>query len=775
MNKKGTNTFYYSSPVTSYLFFSLLLLLFSFQVSVAQKVGLVLSGGGARGLSEIGVMKALEENHIPIDYITGTSSGAVFGSLYAQGFSPHQIDSIVHTNEFYGWANGIINEDYNFYFKRKDDNASWIKLKFTLDSVIQTTLPTNIVSTVPADYALMENTAALMAKVHYNFDSLFVPFRCVASDIEDKKTVVFRKGDLGQAVRASSSFPFYFKPILFEGKILYDGGMYNNFPCDVMVNDFQPDIIIGVNAAGSNAPTTEENIISQIRAMMTTPTNFSLLGKNGILIEPHTDKFGLFDFNHISEIIETGYKATMEQMDEIKKQIQRRSNPAELTSKRESFHSGVPKVLIDKVFISGLNSKQAEYVRRIIKPSKSPVPLSRLKASYFQVVADDNIKSIYPLLVYDTITGYYNLSLDIVRERDLITQFGGNLASRPISEAFAGLQYNIWDSRSYSFNGNFYFGKLYTSGQLRVRMDMPSNHPYFLESDITLNQYDFYNSSNDFFIGVKPAYILKSDYFYGLNFGLPQHNKGKVVLSAGYADLTDNYYQTPNFLQTDTADATLFKGYTASLLWERSTLNRKQYANQGAFFSAKVRYIEGNEYGIPGSTSVVRTQTESFHQWVQGKVVYENYYKRSGHLKLGFYGDVVASNEPLFKNYTSSVLSSPSFEPMEETKTLFLNTFHAHTYAGAGLRNVIALRSNLDIRIEGYVFQPYKELIETPDLQTTYGLPLAKRYFMGSAAIVFHSPLAPVSIMVNYYHNQPVPFSFLFHVGFIIFNKGALD
>ena len=199
-----------------------------------------MSGGGARGLAEIGVIKALEENHIPIDYITGTSSGAVVGSLYAQGFSPHQIDSIVHTKDFFNWATGIISDDYNFYFKKKDDNASWITLKFTLDSVIQTSLPTNIVSTIPADYALMENTAGIIAKVHYNFDSLFVPFRCVAADIENKKIMIFRKGDLGQAVRASSAFPFYFNPVVYEGKILYDGGMYNNFPVDVMLSDFQP-------------------------------------------------------------------------------------------------------------------------------------------------------------------------------------------------------------------------------------------------------------------------------------------------------------------------------------------------------------------------------------------------------------------------------------------------------------------------------------------------------------------------------------------------------
>src|SRR5207247_2483359 len=104
-----------------------------------------------------------------------------------------------------------------------------------------------------------------------------------------------------------------------------------------------------------------------------------------------------------------------------------------------------------------------------------------------------------------------------------------------------------------SFNGNFYFGKLYTSGQFRIRMDLPSSHPYFIESDVTLNQFDFFKSSTKFFTDEKPAYILKSDYFFGLNFGLPQRNKGKIVISPGYIRLSDNYYQTSSFLQNDTA------------------------------------------------------------------------------------------------------------------------------------------------------------------------------------------------------------------------------
>lgn len=757
--------------------------LFSFSVFLlghyycnAQKVGLVLSGGGARGLAHIGVLKVLEENNIPIDYITGTSAGAIIGAMYAQGLSPWEIDSIVNTEDFYNWATGTYDENYSFYFKRKDDNASWINLKFSFDSSLQTIiLPTNLVNSIPADYALMEATAAPIAKAKYNFDSLFVPFRCVASDIEKKQSYIFKKGDLAQAVRASSSFPFYFKPIIVDGKILYDGGLYNNFPVDVMLNDFQPDIIIGVNAGGSDIPTSEDNIVSQIRAMMTTPTNFDVVCDNGILIEPNTNNFGLLDFSEPQPIISSGYNAATKLIDSIKVYVQRRVSKSEVNISRAAFNRQFPSVEIDKITVEGVNEKQSQYIKNILKRSSSPLSIERLKPNYFQLANDENIKSIYPKLVYNPATGLFDLNLRVVQQKDLVTQFGGNISSRPISEAFVAAQYNLWTERSYNFGLNFYFGKLYSSGQFRIRMDSPSNIPYYLETDITVNQWDFYRSSTELLTDIKPSYLITSDWNFGLNFGLPIRNKGKVVTSAAHINLLDQYYQTSDFAQSDTADKTRFNGFTAVINFERNTLNRKQYANKGTYFSVKVRGVTGKENTIPGSTSVEQTEINDQHQWIQAKATLERYYKPRGRIRLGIYAETVFSNQPFFANYTSTILNEPSFEPIQETQTLFLPNFHASIYGGIGSKNAITIINNLDLRLEAYMFQPYEAINKTADLKAEYGEPFEKRYFIGSAGAVFHSPIGPVGLFLNYYDDQENQFSLLFHVGYIIFNKGALD
>ena len=173
---------------------------------------MVLSGGGATGLSHIGVIKALEENGIPIDYITGTSAGALVGSMYAIGMSPEQMEAYVLSEDFQRMSNGDIKAEQHFLFREDAPHSGMISFSFSKDSILTKLLPTNFNSSAYLDFEMLKNLGTVSATVN-DFDSLFVPFRCVASDIVDEKSIVFRDGHLNAAVRASMTFPFYIKPI----------------------------------------------------------------------------------------------------------------------------------------------------------------------------------------------------------------------------------------------------------------------------------------------------------------------------------------------------------------------------------------------------------------------------------------------------------------------------------------------------------------------------------------------------------------------------------
>ena len=154
--------------------------MFSFSSVLGQeKVGLVLSGGGVTGMAHIGVIKALEENNIPIDYITGTSAGAFIGAMYSCGYSAKEIEAFVLSDDYQKQARGILKDEQRFFFRESDQNLSLLSLEFSKDSLFFRSLPLNVVSSALLDYSLMNYFGLVNASLSMDksFDSLFVPFR----------------------------------------------------------------------------------------------------------------------------------------------------------------------------------------------------------------------------------------------------------------------------------------------------------------------------------------------------------------------------------------------------------------------------------------------------------------------------------------------------------------------------------------------------------------------------------------------------------------------
>ena len=747
-----------------------------------QKIGLVLSGGGAKGAAHIGVIKALEENNIPIDFITGTSMGAIIGGMYAIGMTPDQIQTYANSSEFNEIATGVINDQYKYYFKKETPNASWISLKVAKDTVWETSLPTNLINPVGLDFMMMENSATASAAANYNFDSLFIPFRCVAADIESKKEVVFKNGNLNEAIRTSATFPFYLKPIRVNGKLLFDGGLYNNFPADVMFNDFFPDLIIGSNVSGNVAPPTEDNVLSHIKNMLVSKSNFSVICENGILIEPEHEG-GTFSFNKIKSIIDSGYAATIRKMPEIKASIHRRVSSNEIQTKREIFKSKKPKLIFDEVIVEGLNKSQSVYVKKVFSKNEKKdqrLSIDELKPIYYRLFQDNKIGTIFPKSKFNPKTGFFDLHLQIKKAKDISLDIGGNLSNRPISGAFLGLQYNYLGPISISTSANTYIGKLYKSGQIKTRVDFPIKLPFYVEPHITYNQWDYFKSSTDFFDNETPSYLLQKENYIGTEIAAPLNNQGKISIGIDYMQQRDEYYQISNFTKLDTTDRTNFNGLSSHLCFEKNTLNKKQYANKGHYFALTANYIIGEEQDIPGSTSINKTPSNFSHSWIQLKLISDTYYNNKGPVRLGFYFEAVYSNQPLFNNYTSSILKSPAFQPTTENKTMFFESLRAFKYAAIGQKILVKIQKNVDIRLEGYMFQPYRSLVNNNE-SGELAVEFSKLYTFGSGSLIYHSPIGPLCLNVNYYHNLPeitessqIPITFLFHFGYTIFNRKAI-
>ena len=203
-----------------------------------QSVGLVLSGGGAKGIAHVGVIKALEENNIPIDYVTGTSMGAIIGGLYACGYTPEEMMELMCSQYFMTMSAGKYDPALTYYFSKPASSPQIFSLplggKAGSSKNKSDFNPQSLIAPTPMAFGFMEIFSPYTAQCRGDFDRLMVPFRCVASNMTDRRKQVMSGGNLGDAIRASMSFPLVFQAVKIDGNILYDGGIYDNFPVDVM-------------------------------------------------------------------------------------------------------------------------------------------------------------------------------------------------------------------------------------------------------------------------------------------------------------------------------------------------------------------------------------------------------------------------------------------------------------------------------------------------------------------------------------------------------------
>jgi NTE family protein len=738
----------------------------------AQKVGLVLSGGGAGGLAHIGVLKALEEKQISLDFITGTSVGALIGGLYASGYSPDQIKEFVLDEKFQRYTKGELEEKYKFHYKRSTESASWFTYNFGIDSVLSTNIPTNIINSIPIDFYLMELFTAASTQSNYNFDSLFIPFRCVASDIENKKVVVFKDGNLHAAVRASMTYPFYLKPITINGKLLFDGGLYNNFPVDVMKESFHPDFIIGSVVTDNNPIPNDENLYVQLRNMLMTKTDFGNNIENGIIIKPWSD-IGVFSFNEANRLIDSGYSATIKAVENLSPSFVSKNN--KIKSRRETFNTKLLPAIFDSISISGVNIKQQQYLKKSIFSNEKIVSIDKLRKRYLLLTDDDKIKSLFPSAIFNPKTEKHTLEVIAKKEKNFKLELGGNFSNRPISAAFIGLQFNHLGKRAITVYSNAYFGKLNTSLLGKIKIDFPSKIPFYVEAIGLYSKWDYFRSSTLFYNVLRPAFLIQEDAFTELSTGIPFGNRAKISLGGGIANMGNIYYQNYNFSDKDTADRTDFTFNYSRAEYELNTLNRKKYASEVLYISARLKYFNGFEYYKPGTTSFDTSKSIIFHDWLQFNAKIDYYLKTSNFLKIGILGEAVYSDQDFFRNYTSTILSSPAFMPTPESKTLFLEKFRAHKFIAGGAKLIINPFKNLDIRLEGYIFQPIQSIVKNNTNKPEYSINFLYRYLTGMAAVVYHTPIGPISTSVNYYLGEKNPVSFLFHFGYTIFNKKAID
>jgi NTE family protein len=762
-------------------FLVLFFLLSSAPLLRAQKVGLVLSGGGAKGLAHIGVLKQLEANGIPIDYIIGTSMGAVVGAMYSAGYSPREIEQIVLSPQFQYWVSGKQLQDKTFNYLTAEPDPSALRLGVAIDSTLRVRVVPNLVNDLNLNLALAKLLAPAGATCGYDFNKLFVPYRCLAAEIFTRTQVIQKSGNLADAVRNSMAVPLAFRPIRNpDGRYLFDGGIYNNFPTDVMRREFEPDIIIGVNVgdvAFNKYPYKKDDklLTNALVFLGANVADTTSLGKNGIFIQPNLEGIGSTDFDRVQTLIGRGDTATQRKLALIRQRITRRVDTLDLQRRRLAFQQAAPTPRFVQVRVQGLRADQNGYAERFFRREGNTYNLDELEEGYYRLAADDYFRNIYPRIRYDAAQQGYVFSVDAQQNNNVAAEVGFALSTRPIDNLYFGIEFKYLRSLLYSVGANVSLGRFYNGAQGNFRINVPGRVPFFVQPQITYNQWDYQNTGGLLGRSVLSTQVRQQDTKVGGQIGISPRYRARVALDLGAFYNVDNYSNTAEVNSTDLLARTSFKGGTTAIRFARNSLNRKQYAVAGRRYVVSLRGVTGTEVFTPGTNSLLQAEASRHHDWLQVRAAYERYVPLKGEKQAwGYFGELVASSQGRFLNYRSSLTSAPVFGPLVDSRTLFLDNYRSPRYVAVGLRYNQPIFGNFEWRSELYTHLNYNQLEDVNQLaELRRGL--SRPYLTGSTGIIFTTPVGPLAVHAVYYDDPNHRFAVYGHLGYILFRSRALE
>ncbi|MCP4978215.1 MAG: patatin [Maribacter sp.] len=380
------------------------------------KVGLVLSGGGAKGMAHIGALKVIEEAGVKIDYIGGTSMGAIVGALYASGYSAARLDSIFRNIDFNRLISDNLPRGVKTFYEKEDSERYAIKIPFD-----------NFKVAIPQGFSGGQNIYHELVKHLYHvkdindFNKLPIPFVCIATNVETGEQIKLDSGYLPEAIMASGTLPSLFEPFSIKGKVLIDGGVVNNYPIEEVKN-MGADIIIGVDVQHGlrdrNELLSATGILLQINNFRTVEDMIEKSVETDVYIKPDMANYSVMDFDLDHEIIKNGENAARDKYEELKK--------ISLTQDK-AIRTATPIAPVDSLLITRLilRGDNDNYTRGYVKGKLrfklgDSTTFEKLQRGISNLAATGNFKTIRYELLSDTDEEDLILKLDETKNKTFL-------------------------------------------------------------------------------------------------------------------------------------------------------------------------------------------------------------------------------------------------------------------------------------------------------------------------------------------------------------------
>lgn len=643
------------------------------------KIGLVLSGGGAKGFAHIGVLKAIDKAGLKIDYIGGTSMGAAIGALYSIGYSGTQIDSIITSIDFMSMLSDNIDRKYASFFEKKHNQ------KYLLSLPVK-----DFKIGLPLALSRGQSTYNKLSELYYpvkhirDFSKLPIPFFCMTTNLENGKEIEINNGYLPDAIRASASLPTILTPYkLNNTTTVIDGGIANNFPIENM-KEKGVDIIIGVDVQGVLRKT--ENIDSALE-VIDQIINYQLYGEEhnkvddiDIYIHPNVYDIGMVDFNKTPEIINKGEKSANKHIN-IFQELAKTQNT--LKQKTALLNLEEKEYKINKIKISGLNNYTNRYIRgKLNIKINDKITNTELSNRINYLTQTNNFNSIrYKFNEKDSIVDLkFNLTEN---SQSLYLKFGAHYDT---TYKLAGL-INLTNKHFLLQNDLISFDLAF-GDNIRTELDYFIDNGHFLSYGFNsvFNQLETpinYSGNND--VRINYEFSNFYNYLYSqINF------RNKFAISLGLEHQYIRMYTLSNIPNLDSGrkffDNSHYLNFLAKV--ELDTYDKKSFPNNGYLIKSTFRtYLSSTDYNnnfnpisqarilLEGVKTI--SNTVSLILQADGGVSITQNNQENLNYAIGGYGSNFINNFVPFHGYTFSELIGNSYI---KTAAAFRYRFYKKNY-----------------------------------------------------------------------------------------------
>lgn len=698
---------------------AIIVILFSRVMALADgKVGLVLSGGGAKGIAHVGVIKALEDNDIPIDYVAGTSMGSIVGSLYACGWPTDSMINMMSSQDFLNWSSGVISPGKLNLVSLPDKTPDWISGSFGGSSRQEdkaAVFPASIINPTPMNIEFLKLYEQYTKACGGNFDNLFVPFRCVFSDVYGKHKVVCRSGSLGQSVRGSMSFPLVYQSIEVDGVLAYDGGIYDNFPVGVMHDDFHPEFIIGVSVSSPDKKASVgDNMYTELENLIIQNNDYSLNPDWGVKIQVPVSQFGTLSFDKASEIYQIGYDTGLQFVDSIKKRMPYRRSRDEVNRRRSDYAASLPIVSFDSISTPGIDEDGRRYLLSVFRgrnKATDNLSLPEVYRAYYEAISQGDVDEILPEADGST------LVLKSKLKSPWRYSAGGWLSTGVGSNIFGSIGFHSLRRNSLDSYLSVWLGQSYFAAYIKGKIRLGAYNPSYISVDAMFSRKKYYDGLPFFFSNDDITSFVSHSAFGRLSYQIGYRRSEYSGVSVSYGS------------EYGVRNAKIALEYVYDTLNERTfpSSGRKVYVGLGAMRLSSHREAEASQ-------TVGRLKLEA---------LWNNYYSVGRYFTLGVLAKGGVSVGHRFSNPMTDYMTSAAFDPIETLDNCYLPRLRGDDYIGLGAIPIWSPMSRIQVRGEAYAYSKFRDL-------SAWRMPFRKTEFIGRLSVVGTLPFASLSLSAAY-------------------------